>query len=146
MDLYGLIHQRFILTKKGLLKMKLKYHYSMFGTCPRVLCEQQDTVPIGMKEELSISRVKIFCPKCEEVYVPRNKFVDVDGAYFGQSFPIIFFQTFPELIPDENKKLFVPKIYGFKIFGMVGSKYEHKTLSNTKDIKDKSKNKNKNIK
>ena len=146
MDLYGLIHQRFILTKKGLLKMKLKYHYSMFGECPRVLCDHQDAVPIGLKEELSVSRVKIFCPKCEEVYVPRDKFVDIDGAYFGKSFPIIFFQTFPELIPDENKKLFVPKIYGFKIFGMIGSKYENKTSNNAKDVKDKNKNKNKNKK
>ena len=143
MDLYGLIHQRFILTKKGLMKMKLKYHYSIFGICPRVLCDQQEVVPIGMSEELSVSRVKIFCPKCEEVYFPRGKFVDIDGAYFGKSFPIIFFQTFPDLIPDDVKKLFVPKIYGFKIFGMAGSKYENKSLTNAKGVKDKNKNKKK---
>ena len=104
MDLYGLIHQRYILTKNGLMKMKLKYHYLMFGICPRVLCDQQDVVPIAMSEELSVSRVKIFCPKCEDVYIPTSKFVDIDGAYFGKSFPIIFFQTFPELVPDEAKK------------------------------------------
>ena len=51
MDLYGLIHQRYILTKKGLLKMRVKYHYSMFGICPRLLCDKQEVVPIGLDEE-----------------------------------------------------------------------------------------------
>ena len=139
MDLYGLIHQRYILTKKGLLKMRVKYHYSMFGICPRLLCDKQEVVPIGLDEELSISRVKVYCPKCEDVYLPRIKFVDIDGAYFGKSFPIIFFQTFPELIPDEAKKLYIPKIFGFKIFGMTGSKYENKAITDTKRGKDKRK-------
>ena len=139
MDLYGLIHQRYILTKKGLLKMRVKYHYSMFGICPRLLCDKQEVVPIGMDEELSISRVKVYCPKCEDVYLPRMKFVDIDGAYFGKSFPIIFFQTFPELVPDEAKKLYIPKIFGFKIFGQVGSKYENKAITDTKRGKDKRK-------
>ena len=139
MDLYGLIHQRYILTRKGLLKMRVKYHYSMFGICPRLLCDKQEVVPIGMDEELSISRVKVYCPKCEDVYLPRMKFVDIDGAYFGKSFPIIFFQTFPELVPDEAKKLYIPKIFGFKIFGQVGSKYENKAITDTKRGKDKRK-------
>ena len=143
MDLYGLIHQRYILTKKGLLKMRVKYHYSMFGICPRLLCDKQEVVPIGLDEELSISRVKVYCPKCEDVYLPRMKFVDIDGAYFGKSFPIIFFQTFPELVPDEAKKLYIPKIFGFKIFGMTGSKYENKAITDNKISKEKKKIKNK---
>ena len=143
MDLYGLIHQRYILTKKGLLKMRVKYHYSMFGICPRLLCDKQEVVPIGLDEELSISRVKVYCPKCEDVYLPRIKFVDIDGAYFGKSFPIIFFQTFPELIPDEAKKLYIPKMFGFKIFGMTGSKYENKAITDNKIGKEKKKIKNK---
>ena len=116
----------------------------MFGICPRLLCDKQEVVPIGMDEELSISRVKVYCPKCEDVYLPRMKFVDIDGAYFGKSFPIIFFQTFPELVPDEAKKLYIPKIFGFKIFGQVGSKYENKAITDTKRGKDKRKT-NKNV-
>ena len=119
--------------------MRVKYHYSMFGICPRLLCDKREVVPIGMDEELSISRVKVYCPKCEDVYLPRMKFVDIDGAYFGKSFPIIFFQTFPELVPDEAKKLYIPKIFGFKIFGQVGSKYENKAITDTKRGKDKRK-------
>ena len=123
--------------------MRVKYHYSMFGICPRLLCDKQEVVPIGLDEELSISRVKVYCPKCEDVYLPRIKFVDIDGAYFGKSFPIIFFQTFPELIPDEAKKLYIPKIFGFKIFGMTGSKYENKPITDNKISKEKKKIKNK---
>jgi len=51
--------------------------------------------------------------------------LDIDGAYFGTSFPHIFLKQFPELLPKGPAK-FVPKIYGFKIFGMRGSKYELK--------------------
>ena len=127
MDLYGLIHARFILTAKGLQMMKEKFLKNVFGACPRILCDRQLVLPIGMSEELSISRVKVFCPKCKEVYIPRMRFVDVDGAYFGSSFPHIFLQTFPELNPKEKAIQYVPKIYGFKKKKKKGSKYEGQT-------------------
>ena len=124
MDLYGLIHERYLLTSSGLHKMRSKFLNGIFGGCPRVLCERQLVIPVGLSEDLSISRVKIFCPRCMEVYVPRLKFVDIDGAYFGCSFPNVFFQTFPELLPTEKCVKYVPRIFGFKIVGMPGSKYE----------------------
>ena len=46
-------------------------------------------IPIGMSEELRNSRVKLFCPCCEDVYLPK-RCKDMDGAYFGCSFPHIF--------------------------------------------------------
>lgn len=83
-DLYGLIHARYILTPKGkyfsacelfglpfprnwkslgLAMMREKYTAGHFGTCPRVLCNGQMVLPIGMSEYLKYSRVKvIFCP------------------------------------------------------------------------------------
>lgn len=125
MDLYGLIHARFILTPRGLTMMKEKYMMSAFSYCPRVLCERHNVLPIGVSEELSTSRVKVYCPRCQDVYIPRQKQLDIDGAYFGTSFPHIFLKHFPELMPKGPAK-FVPKIYGFKIFGMRGSKYELK--------------------
>lgn len=125
MDLYGLIHARFIITPRGLSMMKEKYMLSAFSYCPRVLCERHNVLPIGVSEELSTSRVKVYCPRCQDVYIPRQKQVDIDGAYFGTSFPHIFLKQFPELLPKAPSK-FVPKIYGFKIFGMRGSKYELK--------------------
>ena len=93
MDLYGLMHARFIISSRGLHLMRAKYLNGVFGACPRVLCDRQLVLPVGMSEDLSISRVKVYCPKCEEVYVPRIKFVDIDGAYFGCSFPHIFLQV-----------------------------------------------------
>ena len=93
MDLYGLIHARFILTPRGLVQMKEKYMLSAegppekksgaFSYCPRVLCERHNVLPIGVSEELSTSRVKVYCPRCQDVYIPRQKQLDIDGAYFG---------------------------------------------------------------
>ncbi|EMH73557.1 casein kinase II regulatory subunit family protein [Entamoeba histolytica HM-1:IMSS-B] len=37
--LYGLIHQRFIVTVPGLKKMYEKFRRGEFGACPRVLCD-----------------------------------------------------------------------------------------------------------
>lgn len=38
---------------------------------------------------------------------------------------LIAVQSYPEQMPSGSAK-FIPKIYGFKIFGMRGSKYELK--------------------
>lgn len=124
MDLYGLIHQRFILTSKGLALMRNKYEKITFGVCPRVMCNSQSVLPIGMSEHLKNSRVKVYCPKCEDVFKPKKKCSDVDGAYFGTSFPHIFLKKYPELIPTEQNCLFVPRIFGYKIYQKSGSKYK----------------------
>ena len=93
MDLYGLIHARFILSPRGLAMMKEKFMLGNFGTCPRVLCERQNVLPIGVSEELSTSRVKVYCPRCQDIYIPRQKQLDIDGAYFGSSFPHVFLKV-----------------------------------------------------
>jgi casein kinase II subunit beta len=54
--------------------------------------------------------------------------VDIDGAYFGCSFPHIFLQTFPELMPTTKPNKYAARIYGFKIFGRKGSKFEGMAL------------------
>ena len=46
-----------------------------------------------MSEDLRNSRVKLYCPCCEDVYLPKTC-KDMDGAYFGSSFPHIFLQVF----------------------------------------------------
>lgn len=40
---------------------------------------------------------------------------DIDGAYFGPSFPHIFFVTFPELIPEKDDMCYTPRIFGFAV-------------------------------
>ena len=59
MDLYGLIHARYIISPRGLTMMREKYVLGTFGSCQRILCDRQLVLPIGLSEELSTSRVKV---------------------------------------------------------------------------------------
>lgn len=54
--------------------------------------------------------------------MPNKKQNDLDGGYFGCSFPNIFLQVYPELA-NQADSVFIPRIYGFKIQGRRGSKY-----------------------
>ena len=86
-EVYGKIHKRFIKTAKGLALIREKYLNGVYGTCPRILCDKQILLPIGLSEDEKFSRVKVYCPLCEEVYNTRHQGFDIDGAYFGTSFP-----------------------------------------------------------
>lgn len=125
-DLYGLLHSRFIQTPKGLSMMREKILNGVFGVCPRLLCGGQNVMPIGMAESLKHSRVKVFCCKCNEVYISKKKCEDIDGAYFGPSFPFILLKTYPDMSPKEKPKVFEPTIYGFKLHKPSSSKAEKK--------------------
>ena len=127
-DLYGLIHARFLMTKIGLAKLYNKFVNSVYGYCPWALCDKQKVLPVGLSDELRTSWVKVFCPKCEEVYIPKFKSINVDGAYFGTSVPHVFIKTFKNAIvlPPKIHK-FEPSIHGFKIYAKKGSKYHSHT-------------------
>ena len=125
-DLYGLVHARFILTPKGLQMMREKFVKGVFGNCPRVLCNGQYVLPIGVCDQIRKSRVKLYCPLCQEVYAPKSKCRDVDGGYFGTSFPHVLLQNFPELQPKAKRVRFAPRIFGFQVQGKDGSKYQTK--------------------
>jgi casein kinase II subunit beta len=81
-------------------------------------------MPIGLTDSLSTARVKVYCPKCEDIYIPKKKVAELDGAYFGTSFPMALLQTYPDLVPVSGPFPLVPKVFGFKIYGLRGSKYE----------------------
>ena len=129
-EVYGLIHKRFITTSKGLALMREKYLNGVFGCCPRVVCDKQVLIPVGLSEDLRYSKVKVYCPICCQVYKPsrhKGRSISLDGAFFGTSFAQIFFMNYPDLKPKIKKeKVYIPKLYGFRIFGMVGSKYYSK--------------------
>jgi casein kinase II subunit beta len=116
-DLYALVHARYIVSPRGLQVMRAKYLKSMFGSCPRVNCDWQAVLPCGPTEELRVSTMRLYCPRCEQLYCAKSKKVDVDGAFFGPSFPQLFLQTYPNLIPLDPPRPFVPRVFGFKLHG-----------------------------
>jgi len=69
-DLYGILHARYIRSREGLALVYGKYLQGAYGYCPRALCDKQRVVPNGMSDKLRQNRVKVFCPKCEEMYIP----------------------------------------------------------------------------
>ena len=119
--LYGLIHARYIITARGMSRMLEKFKACDFGRCPRVMCHGQPCLPVGLSDVQRQSTVKLFCPRCEDVYYPRSgAHGNIDGAYFGTTFPHLFLMTFPSLRPDRKKvkevaESYVPKVFGFKI-------------------------------
>ncbi|KAJ3680630.1 hypothetical protein LUZ60_016908 [Juncus effusus] len=114
--LYGLIHTRYILTSRGMAVMLEKYKNYDFGRCPRVNCSGQPCVPVGQSDIPRAGTVKIFCPKCEDVYYPRSKYQgNVDGAYFGTTFPHLFLMTYSQLKPAKPSLQYVPRVFGFKL-------------------------------
>lgn len=114
--LYGLVHARYILTARGLQKMVDKYKNYDFGRCPRVYCNQQALLPVGLHDTPRNSTVKLYCPRCEDLYNPKSsRHASIDGAYFGTSFPGMLFQVYPHLLPSKTNERYVPKIFGFKV-------------------------------
>jgi len=114
--LYGLIHARFILTSRGMQRMYEKFQNVDFGRCPRVFCQGQPVLPIGLADVPRHCAVNVFCPRCQDIFYPRSsKHTNLDGAYFGTTFSHLFLLTHPELIPARTTQTYVPKIYGFRI-------------------------------
>ncbi|KAH8105893.1 casein kinase II regulatory subunit-domain-containing protein [Cristinia sonorae] len=98
--LYGLVHQRFILTRAGLQLMVDKYEAGVFGACPRVYCYGCHVVPCGRSDLPGLDTVKLFCPNCNDIYTPpSSRFQGVDGAFFGTTFAHLFFQSYRLLAP-----------------------------------------------
>ncbi|KAF9045776.1 hypothetical protein BDZ89DRAFT_1058734 [Hymenopellis radicata] len=92
--LYGLIHARWIVTTRGLAKMLEKYKRMEFGRCPRVLCQQQPLLPVGLTDVPYEKSVKLYCGLVRHGAI--------DGAYFGTTFPHLLFLVYPTLIPPKS--------------------------------------------
>lgn len=107
--LYGLIHQRYIISRPGIQQMHEKYEATHFGFCPRVFCNACKVIPVGSSDTPGMDTVKLFCPSCLDIYTPPNtRFQNVDGAFFGTTFASLFFMTFPDLQFNPNHPLVSP--------------------------------------
>eukprot|EP00984_Skeletonema_dohrnii_P003894 scaffold1339_cov129-Skeletonema_dohrnii-CCMP3373.AAC.5 len=113
----------------NLYGLRACYAAKEFGTCPLIQCSGQPVLPVGLKDDIGLERVKIFCPKCQSVYHPppiRSRGVHhssnggggaVDGAAFGTTFPHLFLMTFNNLMPDPlpPDSSYTPKVFGFRV-------------------------------
>jgi casein kinase II subunit beta len=113
--LYGLIHARFVLTARGTSLVLEKFKEGGYGHCPRVFCENQAVLPVGMSDLPGEGKVKLFCPRCSDIYTPRQRYQHVDGAYFGTGLPMMVFMDNPSSRPKMSSKRHVGTLYGFKI-------------------------------
>lgn len=117
-QLYGALHQRFIQTPSGLVEMQKKYTAKVYGCCPRVLCQGQALLPVGLSDKFSMDTVKLYCMRCEDIYVPKSTaHSQIDGAYFGTSLPQLFILSQQiRLAPYQDRIVkYVPKVFGFRI-------------------------------
>lgn len=71
------------------------------------------------------------------MYLPKFRNINIDGAYFGTSFPHAFLKHYPEAIILPPKVFFYePKIFGFKIKGKRGSKFHNPPQGTIKYIEE----------
>lgn len=118
-------------------KVYHKFLQGLYGHCPRALCDRQKVLPVGLSDSLKVSRFKVYCPRCEDVYIPKFRSVNIDGAFFGTSFPHHFLKHYPQAVILPPKIYhYEPKIYGFKIVGKRGSKYFNPPLGNIRFNED----------
>merc|ERR1711994_1158600 len=70
----------------------------------------------GITDQKGKAPVKLYCPRCEELYRPRSaRHENINGACFGTTFPHLFFLVFPELKPQKSKDHYIPRVFGFKL-------------------------------
>lgn len=113
--IYGLIHERYIQTSKGMRQMLKKYQKGLFGTCPRVFCERQQLLPYGQSQVPKKSLVCFYCPRCQDVYDSyKTRHANIDGSFFGPNFAHMFVVNYPMLF-IKMKQEFVGTLCGFKI-------------------------------
>ena len=80
------------------------------------MCDQQALLPMGQHDAPSISAVKLYCAKCEDLYNPKStRHASIDGAYFGTSFHNILFQVYPAMMPTKSLRRYEPKVFGFRV-------------------------------
>jgi casein kinase II subunit beta len=114
--LYGLIHARYIMTTRGMHKMHEKFLQLDFGRCPRVFCQGQAVLPVGMSDLPRNYSVNLFCPRCHDIFYPKSaKQANLDGAYFGTTFAHLLLMINHTNVPKKINHTYVPKVYGFKI-------------------------------
>jgi casein kinase II subunit beta len=78
-----------------------KYRTAAFGRCPRVFCQGQPVLPVGLSDLPRNYTVNVFCPRCHGLFFPKStRQANIDGAYFGTTFPHLYLMTHPVRLVD----------------------------------------------
>lgn len=116
-----------------------RYLQGAYGYCPRAFCDKQRVLPNGLSDKLRSNRVKVYCPKCEEMYIPQTA-NRLDGAYFGSSLAHAFLQSYPKAIVLPPKVYYYePRLFGFTMAGKRGSKYFQPPTKEIMDTRERQK-------
>jgi casein kinase II subunit beta len=122
-----------------------KYRVAAFGRCPHVFCQGQPVLPVGLSDMPRNYTVNVFCPRCHGLYFPKStRQANVDGAYFGTTFPHLYLMTHPvrpilavccivrylvsiltvhflvdllsqDMIPPKPNQSYFPRVFGFRV-------------------------------
>lgn len=72
--------------------------------------KNNNCLKIGLSDIPGEAMVKVYCPKCIDVYTPKSsRHHHTDGAYFGTGFPHMLFMVHPEYRPKRPTNQFVPR-------------------------------------
>ncbi|KAA6387586.1 MAG: putative Casein kinase II beta chain 1 [Streblomastix strix] len=103
-EVYSRVHARFIVSTEGLELMKQKYEQGLFGSCPRLTCDDQELLPMGETHIFGAQTIRMYCPRCNEVFRPRKKYSSIDGSAFGPSFPHFFLISYLNQVPFDSSQ------------------------------------------
>lgn len=68
-----------------------------------MLCYGQYLLPVGLSDIPYQKAVKLYCPRCEDIYSPKStRHGSIDGAYFGSTFPHMLFMVHPQMVPAKS--------------------------------------------
>jgi hypothetical protein len=100
------VYFSYIVTNRGMHAMYEKYRTAAFGRCPRVFCQGQPVLPVGLSDLPRNYTVNVFCPRCHGLFFPKStRQANIDGAYFGTTFPHLYLMTHPVCIVEVPKRL-----------------------------------------
>lgn len=124
--LYYALHQRYALTKTGMLEVTKLWEQGVFGKCRRHYCQYVNLLPLGPSATVGRSVLRGWCPKCKELYSLQGR-RNVDGASYGPTVACMIALTIPAVraIFDSYPNpavhdVYVPRIYGFRLARHLG--------------------------
>ena len=115
-NIYGLLHAKFLETEAGLRSILKKREETVFMKCPRYLCYKCTCIPIGIPSKFGKTGLFMYCPNCGDVYAPNDPVTrKIDGGYFGSRYVKKMLKSHPEITPNHEPEVHIPKIFGFDL-------------------------------